>query len=111
MLERIEQSMLNAWERCKTKIDYALTGQNPEDAEWDAFLDRMVAVRTGKAPALEAKDEWILCAVHLPPVEGTYLTTTAKGKVRTDHFYGTRWGHKGEAVAWRPLPEPWRAEE
>lgn len=113
MLERIEQSMLNAWERWKKKIDYALTGQNPEDVEWDAFLDRMVAVRTGKAPALEAKDEWILCAVHLPPVEGTYLTTTAKGAVRVNHFYKSHglWGYGNNAVAWRPLPEPWRAEE
>ena len=110
-VDKIAEKLIMAWEWFKKKIDYALTGNDPEDAEWEAFLDRLVAVRTGKAPSIEARDEWILCSLHQPPTQGTYLTTTAKGKVRTDHWYMSRWGHKGEVVAWRPLPEAWRANE
>lgn len=113
-MEKIEKWLIRSWERIKHRIDYALTGQDPDEVEWDAFLDRMVAVRTGMAPALEARDEWILCAVHQPPQPGTYLTTTDRGKVRTDHWYGEpheHWGHKGRTVAWRPLPEAWRQTE
>jgi hypothetical protein len=112
-MEKIEKWLIRSWERIKHKIDYALTGQDPDEVEWDAFLDRMVAVRTGMAPALEPRDEWILCAVHQPPHSGTYLTTTAKGAVRVNHYYdyhGT-WGYNNDAVAWRPMPEAWRQTE
>lgn len=110
-MERLEEKLIAAWERIKRSVDEALTGTNEDEREWDAFLDRMVAVRTGKAPTIEARDEWILCTLHQPPRPGTYLTTTARGKVRTDHWYIDRWGHKGEVIAWRPLPEAWRVQE
>ena len=110
-MERLEEKLIAAWERIKRSVDEALTGTTEDEREWDAFLDRMVAVRTGKAPALEARDEWILCAVHQPPQPGTYLTTTDRGKVRTDHWYDEpheHWGHKGRTIAWRPLPEAYK---
>lgn len=46
-MEKVEKWLIRSWERIKHKVDYALTGQDPDEVEWDAFLNRMVAVRTG----------------------------------------------------------------
>lgn len=110
-MDEIERKLIRLWERVKRNIDEALTGTNEDEREWDLFLDRMVAVREGKAPSFDSG--WILCGVHQPPHSGTYLTTTAKGAVRVNHYYdyhGT-WGYNNDAVAWRPMPEAWRQTE
>lgn len=76
-----------------------------EDQEWDEFIDRLVAVREGKAPAYDGG--WIPCSYQEPPKEGSYLTTTIAGAVRVNHYYGSGhlWGYGENAIAWRPLPE------
>lgn len=58
--------------------------------------------------------EWNLCKDELPSVSGTYLTTTAKGSVCTDHFYATEGGEahwsfhrRREPIAWMPMPKPY----
>lgn len=73
---------------------------------------------TGKAHAsAEAVQEWISCSERLPSESGTYLTTTAKGSVCTDHYYansndicGRHWSYhrRREPIAWMPLPEPYK---
>lgn len=100
-----EDYVMVAWKKLKHWIDDILTGHiSEEDREWDEFLDRLVAVRYGKAPITDGG--WVPCEYKQPPRCGTYLTTTKRGAVRTNHWYGESWGHK-DAVAWRPLPEPW----
>ena len=54
---------------------------------------------------------WIPCSEILPKEKGTYLTTTIKGAVRVNHFHGKQWGYSNDAVAWMPLPEPWKGED
>ena len=69
--------------------------------------------------ALSAVAEWIPCNERLPEESGTYLTTTAKGSVCTDHFYansndicGRHWSYhrRREPIAWMPLPPAYREE-
>lgn len=78
-----------------------------------------------KEAILMATDEllenrWIPCSERLPSESGTYLTTTSKGSVCTDHFYagsndisGRHWSYhrRREPIAWRPLPKPYKEEE
>ena len=113
-MDKVEAKLIAIWERIKRSIDEALTGTNDDERAWDDFLDKMVMIRSGQAPPFAAEgDKWIPCDKHLPPKDGTYLTTTKKGAVRTNHFYKTHglWGYDNNAVAWRPLPEAWRAEQ
>ena len=113
-MDAIEAKLISLWERIKRSIDEALTGTNEDERAWDEFLDRMVAIRSGQAPPFDADgDKWIPCDKHLPPKEGTYLTTTEKGAVRVNHFYEIHgvWGYDNNAIAWRPMPEAWRAEQ
>lgn len=108
----IEDIITEILKRLKSAIfAYLDRFETEEDREFDAFIDRLVAVREGKAPSFDGG--WILCGVHQPPHSGTYLTTTAKGAVRVNHYYdyhGT-WGYNNDAVAWRPMPEAWRQTE
>lgn len=62
-----------------------------------------------------ALQEWIPCSERLPRESGTYLTTTAKGSVCTDHYYANstdlsdrHWSYRSrrEPIAWMPLPTP-----
>ena len=104
----IEDIIGELMKRIKTKVSAFLDGlESEEDREWDAFIDRLVAVREGKAPP---DDGWICCEERQPMKPGSYLTTTKAGAVRVNRFYGDQWGHKNNAVAWRPLPDPWRAK-
>ena len=68
-------------------------------------------------PSAEAVQGWIPCSERLPSESGTYLTTTAKGSVCTDHFYvnsndicGRHWSYhrRREPIAWMPLPKPYK---
>jgi hypothetical protein len=56
--------------------------------------------------------KWIPTAARQPEHEGTYLTTTSKGAVRTNHYYvkGDTWGYGNDAIAWMPLPEAYNGE-
>lgn len=94
----------------KRALDMAIEALN----DWTEYSDKLWknAYERGKAEALE----WILCSEKLPSESGTYLTTTAKGAVCTDHYYansvdigGRHWSHHKhrEPVAWMPLPEPY----
>lgn len=58
-------------------------------------------------PSAQPERQWIPCSEILPKEKGTYLTTTTKGAVRVNHFYGKQWGYNNDAVAWMPLPEPY----
>ena len=114
MTERryIEDILADKWTRLKAWTRDRLDGNlNDDDKEWDAFIDRLVAIREGKGPA--DNGAWVPCELKQPPKEGTYLTTTRRGAVRVNHYYELHnaWGHNNDAVAWRPLPEPWRATE
>lgn len=69
------------------------------------------------APSAEAVQGWIPCSERLPEESGTYLTTTVKGSVCTDHFYansndicGRHWSYhrRREPIAWMPLPKPYK---
>ena len=106
----IEDILGDFWRRLRAWIRDRLEGNlDDDDKEWDAFIDRLVAIREGKGPA--DNGAWVPCEMKQPPKEGTYLTTTKSGAVRVNHYYpGGSWGYNNNAVAWRPLPEPWRAE-
>lgn len=65
----------------------------------------------------DAVKGWIPCSERLPSESGTYLTTTAKGSVCTDHYYanstdvsGRHWSYRSrrEPIAWMPLPKPYK---
>ena len=63
------------------------------------------------------KEQWIPCDMFLPDKEGTYLVTTANGKIRLDRFVDGVWGlcqarhtQKGRYrlhKAWTYLPKPY----
>lgn len=64
-------------------------------------------------------DGWIPCDTLLPDRNGTYLVTTAKGKIRMDRFIDGAWGlclprpknGKGRYKphkAWAYLPRPYQ---
>lgn len=100
----IEDRITDAVRRFTGWLGRVLDGeQSEDDREWDAFLDRLVAIREGKAPSYDG--EWIPCEYKQPPKRGTYLTTTRRGAVRVNHYHGDRWGYQDDAIAWRPLPE------
>lgn len=104
-----EDRLRESWKKFRHWVDNLLDGHiSEDDREWDAFLDRLVAVREGKAPKYDG--EWIPCEYRQPPKPGTYLTTTRKGAVRMNHWHGKTWGYQGDAIAWRPLPEAYRHE-
>lgn len=103
----IEDIISEILKRLKSAIfAYLDRFETEEDREFDAFIDRLVAVREGKAPAYDGG--WIPCSYRQPPKSGSYLTTTRAGAVRVNHFYGQGWGYKGDAVAWRPMPEAYK---
>ena len=77
--------------------------------------EREIAIN--RIPSAEAGQGWIPCSERLPSESGTYLTTTAKGSVCTDHFYansndicGRHWSYhrRREPIAWMPLPTPYK---
>ncbi len=68
--------------------------------------------------ALEAQqaDRWIPCKDRLPEEDGMYLITSdVLGKLEIQYcFYQInikRFICNGKAVAWQPLPEPWKEEQ
>lgn len=102
----IEDIITEILKRLKSAIfAYLDRFETEEDREFDAFIDRLVAVREGKAPAYDGG--WIPCSYRQPPKDGTYLTTTQKGAVIVNHFYPLGWG-RVDVVAWRPMPEAWK---
>ena len=96
------------------------------DAFADLFIDNMVKCekeaqnkRANTPTEASAESEWIPVSERLPEESGTYLTTTAKGSVCTDHFYansndicGRHWSYhrRREPIAWKPLPKPYRED-
>lgn len=63
-------------------------------------------------------NQWIPCDKFLPERNGTYLVTTANGKIRMDRFVDGAWGlclarpksDKGRYrphLAWMYLPKPY----
>lgn len=68
------------------------------------------------------KDQWIPCDKFLPDRDGTYLITTANGKIRLDRWCNGAWGlclarpsnDKGRYrphKAWQYLPNPAKFDE
>lgn len=67
-------------------------------------------------------NQWIPCDKFLPERNGTYLVTTANGKIRMDRFVDGAWGlclarpknSKGRYrphLAWMFLPHPAQFDE
>lgn len=67
-------------------------------------------------------NQWIPCDKFLPERNGTYLVTTANGKIRMDRFVDGAWGlclarpknDKGRYrphLAWMFLPRPAQFDE
>lgn len=73
---------------------------------------------------LSAEPKWIPCSERLPMINTIALITTSKGVVVQVMYFGENMnGHKvwrsfggeyvywdEEAVAWMPMPEPWKGE-
>ena len=64
-------------------------------------------------------NQWIPCDKFLPERDGTYLVTTANGKIRLDRWVCGAWGlclprprnSKGRYrphIAWQHLPKPYK---
>lgn len=72
-----------------------------------------------KAVEVLEQTKWIPCSERLPEKNGNYLVTyessdgTATLRYEVVDHYGPDWLHKtkhNKAVAWVPLPEPYKAE-
>lgn len=55
------------------------------------------------------KGEWILVSERLPEEEGDYLITPYRYNVTIDHFVNGKFVFfNNNAIAWQPLPEPYK---
>ena len=70
-------------------------------------------------PSVEPESKWIPCITQLPKYEGFYLVTKRRSSslLKCPEYYidiagfkDGNWGYWGEIVAWKPLPEPYKAE-
>ena len=62
--------------------------------------------------------KWIPCSERLPEATGFYLVTKSQGSgqilMAIGHYSSYGWsgiGHFHEALAWMPLPEPYKGEK
>lgn len=69
--------------------------------------------------ALQSAQQWIPCSEHLPKVDEPVLVTDDSGGIKTvdvdrcgqyENSNERFWYYTQNAVAWMPLPEPYRAE-
>lgn len=69
-----------------------------------------------KQESAEYNNGWIPCSERLPETSGFYLVSTVTGVVGSVSYYieqESRVMHTslGTAIAWQPLPEPYRTKE
>ena len=80
----------------------------------DAIFGRsheIIKMRIGNLPSVQPKQQWVLCSERLPTRPGRYLVTQKIPygmRVTIAYFdWNEFWD---EAVAWMPLPEPYKEE-
>lgn len=63
----------------------------------------------------QEQDRWTPVSKALPKEDGCYLVTVKNDHKRkyskTAWFYGDGWFARQAVIAWRPTPEPYKAEE
>jgi hypothetical protein len=99
----------------KKDIDNIISIICPNDEDFEkpiispAYLKKELEVL-----ALEQEPKWIPCSKRLPKEIGDYLVTTHNGQIARYVYMGN--GTSKEywmrcAVAWMPLPEPYKEEQ
>lgn len=74
------------------------------------------AIEIVEQEAEQYNNGWIPCSERLPETSGFYLVSTVTGVVGSVSYYieqESRVMHTslGTAIAWQPLPEPYRTKE
>lgn len=62
------------------------------------------------ASTIDAVPHWIPCEERLPETTGKYLVSVKNGNVYANVFDGFSKKFQCAAVAWMPLPEPYKEE-
>lgn len=76
-----------------------------------SFVKAKIALE--QLSSAQPDQRWIPCSERLPDKEGVYLVTDHKGDVVRYVFNDTESSReywKRCAVAWMPLPQPWKGE-
>lgn len=94
----------------------------PPSDDWEHYADRLhdIAYQSGYEQGKKdaEQDRWIPVTERLPEENGTYLACYEDVTVLLDWFNGKWFFYRtnpaieetGTVLAWRPLPEPYKAE-
>ena len=85
--------------------------ENDYDEGFMAALDRAIWIVEKYTASAQPEKRWIPCSERLPEKAGKYLVSVRNGNVYAGTFDKYSGNFQCAAIAWMPLPEPYKEAE